>query len=134
MQRDDFIGLLDGLVKAERDLNLSKGREYAQGDEDALGNFKQAGEFVQVRCPECGCVHKIGPLAAAMVYMFKHFTSLASYVHQEQEFSNEPISGRVEDMRLYCALFLALAKEAKTQLMAKKIQYSDGRERPACSD
>lgn len=111
MRRDNFVEILKRLQEDELELNLTKGREYAGGDGDALANFKQAGEFISTRCPECGCVHKIGSLSALMVYAFKHFCSLTSYAGVGEELSDEAIKGRVADLRLYAALFEALVEE-----------------------
>lgn len=112
LNRETFERLLWALQRDECEINQTKGREYAQGDEDALANFKQAGEFVRVRCPECGHAHPIGPQPALMVYLFKHFASLASFATNGHVLSDEPIAGRVADLRLYAALLYALALEA----------------------
>jgi len=101
MVRDDYLKLVEGLVTAENEINLTKGREYAQGDEDALRNFKVCAEFLGLT-----------PLQVCMVYMYKHFASLASYAAVGHEQSEESIEGRVHDLRNYAALFLALVKEA----------------------
>ena len=82
----------------------------AKGGEDALANFKQAGEFVHTQCPRCGGIHSIGTLAAAMVYLFKHFAALAAYTGSREVLS-ESIEGRVDDLRLYAALFAAIVEE-----------------------
>jgi hypothetical protein len=42
VKRADFERLLAELQEEELQINQSKGREYAQGDEDALRNFKLA--------------------------------------------------------------------------------------------
>jgi len=97
MQRDKFEQLLKGLQAAEMQINQTKGREYAQGDEDALRNFKEAARFLGLT-----------PLQVCGVYMYKHFASIISYADHEQSLSEESIEGRVADLRLYAALFLGL--------------------------
>ena len=99
MQREEITELVEYLTKLEQEINMTKGREYA-GDSDALANFKLAAEIVG-----------ISPLQVCLVYMFKTFMSMGSYAKHNMELSTEPIEGRVLDLRLYGALFLALAKE-----------------------
>ena len=110
MNRERFGRILTRLQEHEWAINNTKGREYAQGDDDALANFKQAGEFVHTQCPHCGGIHSIGTLAAAMVYLFKHFAALAAYTGSGKVLS-ESIEGRVDDFRLYAALFAAIVEE-----------------------
>jgi hypothetical protein len=112
MDRNRFVGMLKEAHERELRLNQTKGVEYA-GREDALANFKQAGEFIKTTCPYCGKAHSIGALPALMAYAFKHFCSMASYAALGEELSDEDISGRVDDLRLYTALFSALAYEEK---------------------
>ena len=102
MKRDDFIALLTELQEQELEFNLSKGREYAQGDEDALLNFKRAADFLGLT-PEMVC----------MVYMYKHFAAIASYTATGDVQSDESIRSRVVDLRLYGALFQGLVEERK---------------------
>ena len=100
MKRYDFEKLLARLQEDEFEINKTKGREYASGDEDALLNFKEIGGLLGLP-PEQIC----------MVYMFKHFKALCRYAKIGYSESNEDVGGRVADLRLYAALFLGLVQE-----------------------
>jgi len=99
MKREKITELVEYLTNLELEINMTKGREYA-GDDDALSNFKLAAEIVG-----------ISPLQVCLVYTFKTFMAMGSYAKHNKELSDESIEGRVLDLRLYGALFLALAKE-----------------------
>ena len=104
MRRFDFEALLGELQSEELVINRGKGKEYAQDSEevdDALLNFKRAGEFLG-----------ISPLKVCLVYLYKHFAAIASYVENGEVKSNESIRGRVNDLRLYSALFMGLVKDS----------------------
>lgn len=102
MNRAKFEELLSRLQVQELKINQTKGREYAQGDKDALLNFKEAARFLGLT-----------PLQVCMVYMYKHFASLASYAKLGHELSDENIQGRIADLRLYSALFLGLVMDSE---------------------
>lgn len=101
MKRIDFEALLGKLQEAELEINHTKGREYAQGDEDALRNFKEAARFLGLT-----------PLQVCGVYMYKHFASAISYATLGESLSEELLEGRVADLRLYAALFLGLVLDS----------------------
>ena len=94
--------LFEKMVEAERELLLSKGKEYA-GDKDCLANFKDA-----------DCIG-LNPKQKLWVYLSKHMSSIASYIKHGQEFSNETIEGRIADARNYLALLYMLIQEEKTE-------------------
>ena len=102
MNRARFEELLSRLQVQELEINQTKGREYTQSNEDALLNFKEAARFLGLT-----------PLQVCMVYMYKHFASLASYAELGHELSDENIQGRVADLRLYSALFLGLVRDGE---------------------
>jgi hypothetical protein len=104
VRRFDFEQLLGELQTEELLINRSKGAEYAQDSDevdDALLNFKRAAEFLG-----------ISPLQVCVVYMYKHFAAIASYAENGEVKSNEDIHGRVNDLRLYSALFVGLVKDS----------------------
>jgi len=101
MKRDRFLRLLEELQAEEVQINTTKGIEYA-GPDDALLNFKEAAKYLGV-----------SPLLIALVYMHKHFKALTTYVYFGKTLSNEDIKSRVCDLRLYTALFYALAVEER---------------------
>jgi len=99
MMRETFIRLLRSMQQEEIELNLTKGKEYAMGDDDALRNFKLAGVHLGLT-----------PLQVCMVYMHKHYCALIDYAREGESRSSEPLYKRVADLRLYAVLFLALAE------------------------
>lgn len=101
--------LFEKMVDSERELLLNKGREYA-GDTDSLANFKD--------CDSIG----LDPQKKLWVYLSKHLSSISSFIKNGQEFSNEPIEGRIADARNYLALLYMLIQEQKTAQSTKVCQ------------
>jgi len=99
MQRHEVTALLNRLHNEEAKLNVTKGEEYAIENEDALNNFKQAAEMLGVT-----------PLQVCTVYMYKHFCAIMNHAKRGDVLS-EPIEGRILDLRLYAAIYLALVQE-----------------------
>ena len=58
---------------------------------------------------------KCKPEFVAMVYLLKHMDSVRNFVMDGVEASDEPIEGRLRDIRNYCLLIGALIKENKEQ-------------------
>ena len=104
-QKDIF----EKMVEAERELLNSKGIEYA-GDQDCLANFKDAN------------IIGLNPKQKLWVYLSKHISSIASYIKNGKEFSNEPIEGRIADARNYLALLYMLVQEEKSAAPTKVCQ------------
>lgn len=102
MLRSEVISLLKYLSDKELVINDTKGEEYAIGNEDALNNFKQVAEMIGVT-----------PLQVCLVYTYKHFCAIASHAKRGEVLS-EPIEGRIVDLRLFAALYLALVQEEKS--------------------
>ena len=98
----DFFKWAKEQSDQELEIMAVKGREYTINDRDKLKNFKHIAERVKLR-----------PLQVAMVYLLKHVDSLTNYVNEGVESSNEPIEGRLMDIRNYCLLIGALIKESK---------------------
>lgn len=96
--------LTEVLQKYEKELNVTKGQEYTGADEDALLNFKEAARFLGLT-----------PLQVCGVYMYKHLAAIMSYAKNGCAFSDESLQGRIADLRLYAALFLALVKEEEDE-------------------
>ena len=99
MLRSEVTALLNDLHNKEAKINITKGEEYAIENEDALNNFKQAAEMLNI-IPRLICA----------VYMWKHFCAIMNHVKRGAVLS-ESIEGRVLDLRLYAALYLALVQE-----------------------
>lgn len=101
--------LFEKMIEAERNLLLSKGKEYA-GDADCLANFKDS-----------DCIG-LDPKQKLWVYLSKHMASIASYIKNGKEFSNETIESRIADARNYLALLYMLIQEEKTATPNKVCQ------------
>jgi len=87
-------------------INRTKGHDYA-GDDDALANFKQAGEKLGLR-----------PEQIWGVYADKHWSAVMTFV-KEGDVKSEPIEGRIHDVILYCFLLLGLIEEKKKPYTAE---------------
>lgn len=95
MKIDQFESLYDRMVEKEKDIIFTKGKEYAN-NEDQLKNFKCSGE-------ELG----IAPEVILSVFLKKHMDSIFSYIKNKQVYS-EPIEDRIADARVYLSLLLGL--------------------------
>lgn len=100
MNNDKFYALLEKMVLQERETMVGKGREYTIGSDDKLANFKNVAR-------DCG----LTPLQVWFVYASKHWASICNFVKDGVEASNEPIDGRIMDMRNYLALMQAIVQE-----------------------
>lgn len=99
MNRTDFTDLLQKLQAREKEINLVKGRDYANGDLNIGNNFIECAEFLG-----------LNPLQVCLTYMMKHLSAIKNYANTKQ-LRSEDLSDRVADIRLYAALFLALTYE-----------------------
>lgn len=109
MKPDEQLALFDRMISDERNLLLTKGKEYA-GDDDALANFKDSLGI------------GLDPKQKLWVYLSKHMSSIASYIKNGKEFSNEPIEGRIADARNYLGLLYMLIQEEKNPQISKACQ------------
>jgi hypothetical protein len=101
--------LFKAMVAEEMKLLVTKGSEYAS-DHDALANFKDQARDVGV-----------SPLVVLSVLMNKHYRSLQSYIRAGGKTkSNEPIEGRIADLRNYLALMAFLIKDLEAEKVEKK--------------
>lgn len=99
MDRKAFARLLGGLHATELELNTTKGTEYCQGDAQVTVNFRRHAERLGLT-----------PQQVWAVYFGKHLDMVENYVKTGQVLS-EALRGRIEDMRLYLALLLAISIE-----------------------
>ena len=102
MKVKDFFKWADKEFETEMELMRVKGKEYSVSDEDKLKNFKSIAE--RLKCE---------PEFVATVYLLKHMDSVRNFVLEGVEASDEPIEGRLRDIRNYCLLLGALIKERK---------------------
>lgn len=106
MTFDEFEILLDQMIEEERSMRISKGKEYAQNQNDRLANFKRIAN-------ELG----LSPMQVWYVYFKKHIDAISSYIKNNGKiFSNEGIEGRILDARVYLSLLRALVEEEKHAL------------------
>lgn len=83
-------------------LRRDKGAEYTQGDVDVLANFKKGG--LDLRIPA---------MQVWWIYYKKHQDAILSFIIHGQEFSTEPIEGRIDDAQVYLDLLRGLVAEHK---------------------
>jgi hypothetical protein len=116
--------VLDKLFDAEKQIGLTKGKEYTQGDR--LDNFKRLAQ-------ETG----ITPEQVLWIYLKKHLDSIAYYV-RHGKLESESLESRILDARVYLSLLLGLAKEPRPEdketLIAKQIQQMIDEERKKAMD
>ena len=104
MKVKDFFKWSEEEFKTEMELMRVKGKEYTVSDTDKLKNFKSIAERL-----------KSEPEFIATVYLLKHMDSVRNFVLDGVEASDEPIEGRLRDIRNYCLLLGALIKEKREQ-------------------
>lgn len=102
MNRQDYNEMRDEVIETIFELNTKKGADYA-GDEDALGNFKDAARMLG-----------ISPEQVWAVYAHKHISAIMSFC-QKGQVESEPIEGRIHDVMVYCVLLLGLIEDRKAQ-------------------
>ena len=95
--------LLEDTVLKIKSLAVSKGAEYAHGD-DRLDNFRRNGADVGL------------PMEVIWrVYAGKHWDSITTYIKdlstRTERHRSEPISGRVDDLLVYLVLLKAMLIE-----------------------
>jgi hypothetical protein len=96
----EFAELLDSTHKHLADLTVTKGREYANSD-DQLANFKRLSEALG-----------IAPEAVCFIYLAKHLDSIQSYLRCPEKPLSEPIEGRIDDAILYLILLKGLFSDS----------------------
>lgn len=110
MRRDEFNDLRAKTVEDIFKINDTKGADYA-GDEDALGNFKDAARMLG-----------ISPEQVWAVYAHKHISAIMSFC-QKGQVESEPIEGRIHDVMVYCVLLLGLIEDRKRDEQDDNLYY-----------
>lgn len=98
MTSDQRLALFDAMTAECRSIMETKGRDYSQGQEDCLSNFKRAAASTGIT-----------PSQVALVYLSKHLDSIAGYI--KTGYSSEPIMGRFCDAVNYLVILAALESE-----------------------
>lgn len=95
--------LVEKTVEQIRQLSTNKGGEYA-GDTDRLANFRRNAERLG-----------LDPAQVWAVYAAKHWDAVMQYVEDIQTGKSRPrsesISGRLDDLIVYCILMKAIVEE-----------------------
>ena len=99
----DYQGLVEQTVANIHKLGQLKGGEYA-GDVDRLANFRRNGENLGL------------PMEVVWaVYAAKHWDAVLQYINDltngKKRDRLEPLSGRLDDIIVYCILFKAMLVE-----------------------
>lgn len=102
MEEKEFLEIQNRMEDNEHAIMGTKGVEYTQGDlkTDRLANFYRiAKELGQ------------SPMVVCYIYLKKHLDSIACYVKNGKEFTEEKIEGRINDARNYLILLNAIIQE-----------------------
>lgn len=107
MTFENFERLLDIMIKEEKEIGITKGKEYTQGDR--LDNFKRIAIELN-----------ISPKQALWVYLKKHLDSIVHFIKVDAKSAtlpilSEPIEGRIKDARVYLSLLRGLIAEDKLE-------------------
>ena len=100
---EKYAALVEETVEKINSLSKLKGGEYA-GDVDRLANFRRNGEALGL------------PMEAIWhTYAAKHWDAVTQYIKDLLQHKNrdrlEPLSGRLDDIIVYCILFKAMLAE-----------------------
>jgi hypothetical protein len=98
MNRHDLEDLMDLTFDAVKNINNTKGKEYA-GTDEALANF-------YTRAEQYG----LDPKIVLGIFLSKHLDAINSFIRTGKVLS-EPIDGRVHDAILYLVLLLGLVAD-----------------------
>lgn len=105
MNQKNFNAVVAETISTINQLIQVKGGEYA-GSEDRLANFKRGAELVGV-----------SSLQTLLIHLSKHYDAIATYVRDEasgkERVRSEPITGRFDDIIVYCILAKALIAESE---------------------
>jgi len=103
-----FDELIKECQEIEGKILSGKGKEYSEGNDDRLHNFKMIAQML-----------KLDPMKVWFVYFYKHISSIVSFINNNCEFSDEVIDGRVSDARNYLLLFQGLVEDLKNETIKK---------------
>jgi len=105
MTTEVLIKIIEDLQRGAEEILDDKAREYTDG-KDRLHNFKTIGNMLG-----------IDPAMVAMVYAYKHFSSITSYLRRRETATEEPLplteplKGRFQDLLNYTKLLWAIIEE-----------------------
>jgi hypothetical protein len=104
MLENEFLEIQNRMEDNEHKIMGTKGVEYTQGDlkTNRLANFYRIAEELNQ-----------DPKVICYVYLKKHLDSIACYVKNSTEYTDEGIEGRINDARNYLILLNAIICEQK---------------------
>jgi hypothetical protein len=104
MEEKVFLQIMNRMEDNEHSIMGTKGVEYTQGDlkTDRLANFNRIGKELNM-----------DPKVVCYIYLKKHLDSIACYVKNGKEYTEEKIEGRINDARNYLILLNAIIQEQK---------------------
>lgn len=104
-----FAELLANTIHQINELSKNKGEEYAGYGDDRLINFRDLSKELSI------------PIETVWaVYAKKHWNAIMTYIHEIQNglvpvTRLEPITGRIDDLIVYCILLKAMAEEREAK-------------------
>lgn len=102
MKHEEFAKLFASFKADMEQLVVTKGKDYTQGADDRLQNFKKlAGNL------------GVSPRIIWGVYCGKHWEAILSYVKGGLE--SEPLKSRCLDLAVYAFLLYALSEEERAE-------------------
>mgnify|MGYP001290536752 CR=1 FL=1 len=107
MKEEEFLAIMKRMIENEEKIMCCKGMEYTSGDlkTDRLANFYRIAKELDQ-----------DPKVVCYIYAKKHWDSITNYVKCGKEYSNEKISGRINDLRNYMILLNAIIIEQNKEL------------------
>jgi len=104
MTEEQFLEIYKRMKNNEESIMCTKGMEYTVGDlkTDRLANFYRIAKELDQ-----------DPKLVCYIYLKKHLDSIACYVKNGKEYTEEKIEGRINDARNYLILLNAIIQEQK---------------------
>lgn len=115
MNSKNFVEMFDAMCEDEKNILISKGKEYRCGQEDdVLANFKRNAQLMGM-----------SPSQVWAIYFMKHIDAILNFVRDGKTHSSESIDSRVFDARNYLALGLALFRDMCGPKIPQRIASSN---------
>lgn len=103
-----FAELLASTIHQINELSKNKGEEYAGYGDDRLINFRQIANELSLNMEDVWAVYTTKHWRAVMQY-------IADLKKDVQPTRLEPISGRIDDLIVYCILLKAMIEERENR-------------------
>jgi hypothetical protein len=112
MTKEKLDKLVNDALERRRALAEQKGKEYTQGNEDRLANFRAAAQAV-LPFLKPGMSDEQQMFVVWTIFFNKHYDAVKSFFKHGREFSNEGVEGRIDDMQVYLDLLRGMVHELK---------------------